>query len=370
MLSMRFIRPRTLWLRRAAFQIHLWLGLLLAIYVLVIALSGSILVFQQEIRSASLPHAAFDAGRICPVSTVLRMAEARSPGARLNSIAYPQQPTPWWALYFDSPQGKAQVLYADATTGEPIQLSHRLPIDWVENLHVYLLAGHSGFVVNCTMGIGLLVVAVTGAILWWPGVQHVRRALCVSIRGSWKRINYNLHNAVGIWTLGIVCWWGLTAVYFLFPTPVATAVNRISPLVTMRPPATRSVPHSANHLPIDLVVQNCRRSGSGQLSLLFLPDVPDGNLTLLLDRRQAGDFTHRDILVCDAQTALPLSIWHYGENQSPGDWLLWLVYPLHFGTVWGLGVKVVWAMFGASLASLSVSGFLMYWNRYLSKRIH
>ena len=42
--------PRKLWLRRALFQIHLWLGVLLSLYVIVIGLSGSILVFEDEIR--------------------------------------------------------------------------------------------------------------------------------------------------------------------------------------------------------------------------------------------------------------------------------------------------------------------------------
>ena len=34
--------PRRLLIRKAAFQIHLWAGLALAVYVIVIALSGSV----------------------------------------------------------------------------------------------------------------------------------------------------------------------------------------------------------------------------------------------------------------------------------------------------------------------------------------
>jgi uncharacterized iron-regulated membrane protein len=44
------------------------------------------------------------------------------------------------------------------------------------------------------------------------------------------------------------------------------------------------------------------------------------------------------------------------------------MYPLHFGTLWGLPVKILWALLGFGLAVLSVTGLLMYWNRYLGAR--
>lgn len=44
------------------------------------------------------------------------------------------------------------------------------------------------------------------------------------------------------------------------------------------------------------------------------------------------------------------------------------MYPLHFGTLWGLPVKILWSLLGVSLSILSVTGVLMYWNRYLSPR--
>ena len=47
--------PRKLWIRKACFQIHLWAGILLSIYVIAIALSGSVLVFESELTGTTLP---------------------------------------------------------------------------------------------------------------------------------------------------------------------------------------------------------------------------------------------------------------------------------------------------------------------------
>jgi uncharacterized iron-regulated membrane protein len=45
-----------------------------------------------------------------------------------------------------------------------------------------------------------------------------------------------------------------------------------------------------------------------------------------------------------------------------------LLAPLHFGTAYGTGVKILWALLGILLPLLAITGTLMYWNRYLSKK--
>ena len=87
-----------------------------------------------------------------------------------------------------------------------------------------------------------------------------------------------------------------------------------------------------------------------------------------MDLALPGDFSHRDIVTLDRRSAAVLSIWHYGQNETLGDWILWAMHPLHFGTLWGMTFKLLWFCFGLSLAILTITGLLMYWNRYLGKR--
>src|SRR5262245_57515178 len=46
--------PERVWLRQATFQVHFWIGTLMAVYVVLMSLSGSIIVFRNE-----LPPTAF-----------------------------------------------------------------------------------------------------------------------------------------------------------------------------------------------------------------------------------------------------------------------------------------------------------------------
>ena len=42
-------QPQTVWLRRALFQIHLWTGLALGLYLVMLSVTGSVLVYRNEL---------------------------------------------------------------------------------------------------------------------------------------------------------------------------------------------------------------------------------------------------------------------------------------------------------------------------------
>ena len=228
---------------------------------------------------------------------------------------------------------------------------------------------------NCVAGIGLLVLALSGAVLWWPGLRLWFRGFRVNLRGSWKRINYDSHNLVGILTLAIVSVWGASTIDFLWPGPTAKVVALFSPLRGMQQPGVPVTPKCTNSADprtvlASVLTQTHTLNPQGFLSGIAFSKGPAGSLTVYVDTAEAGDFSHRDIHTFDGATGRLLSTWHYGRNQTVGDWIVWLVYPLHFGTLWGTPVKVLWCLLGLSLPILSVTGLLMYWNRYLGKRWH
>ena len=50
-------RPRTLLVRKICFQIHLWIGIAIGLYIVVLSVTGSALVFRREMDAASRPQA-------------------------------------------------------------------------------------------------------------------------------------------------------------------------------------------------------------------------------------------------------------------------------------------------------------------------
>src|ERR1700728_2277055 len=52
----RWVRqPQKIWLRRALFQLHLWSGIGTGLYILLMSVTGSVLVYRNELYRAATP---------------------------------------------------------------------------------------------------------------------------------------------------------------------------------------------------------------------------------------------------------------------------------------------------------------------------
>src|SRR5687768_3772992 len=82
-------QPQRVWLRRAAFQIHLWVGLIIGLYVVVLSLTGSVLVYRNELdRYLATPHATFEENAKAMNADELRAAAQRAyPGWQVTDVA-------------------------------------------------------------------------------------------------------------------------------------------------------------------------------------------------------------------------------------------------------------------------------------------
>ncbi len=55
-------QPQTLWIRRALFQVHLWMGLAIGLYIVLLSVTGSALVYRVELdRVFATPRPPYDA---------------------------------------------------------------------------------------------------------------------------------------------------------------------------------------------------------------------------------------------------------------------------------------------------------------------
>jgi len=365
-------QPRKLWLRRALFQIHLWAGVVLSVYIIVIAATGSILVFRSELTRVLLPKTLnpYAPDRVAPLAKVLDRFRTAYPGAALENIQLPSPAAPIFLLFATDNHGRAFTLLADPITAD-LRMQPRTWLYWTYELHVNLLLGSAhGIRVNGIGAIGHALLTLTGLVLWWPGIKLWTRGLQIGLRHHWRRINYDAHSAIGFWTLFIVFWWALSGIYFAWYRQVTAAIALVSPLQGMVSPVATGLTRGPGRASLDQVLSTIRNtSPHGKLFSLSDPLLSGGAAYALVDLRAPGDFSHRDIIAISTADARVLTLWHYGKNQTVGDWILWSMHPLHFGTLWGTWIKVVWALCGLALAALAVTGLLMYWNRFLRHQV-
>ncbi len=365
--------PRKLLLRRVLFQIHLWTGIALSIYMVVIALSGSILVFEDNLTATTLPPGLshYDPTHTASITEVMEHFARACPGCTATNLNTPDRAVPAFQITATDAHRRAIAFIADPVTGA-LYPQPRTWVNWVHDLHLYLLLGSAhGEQINGIGAVALLALCVSGLFLWWPGLRDWTRGLKIGLRHNWRRINFDLHHAIGFWTLAILCWWGISGVYFAWYRQFVSAVNAVFPLRGMlAPQLSYPDPNSTVRAPLSAIVAAARQaSPHGRLFGISDPSLSATTIYAQMDLRAPGDFSHRDIVTLDATNAHVLAVWHYGRNQTPGDWIMWSMHPLHFGTLWGLPLRILWFLLGLSLALLTVTGLVMYWNRYLRHRM-
>ena len=326
-------RPQNVWLRKAIFQIHLWTGIGLGLYVLLISVSGSAIVFRNEIyKSAGRgPRIVAVSGpRLTPGE--LKSAVSRQyPG---YTAAYtwegkiPGLATEIW-LERDGKSKRQRLFdpYTGKDLGPSIPYAIRV-LAWLSDLHTNLLFARTGRAINGVASMLLTLLCLTGAVIWWPGIKNWRRSLTIHPKSNWKRLNWDLHSAIGFWSFALIFMWAITGVYLVFPLPFQRAVNFFSPLQQYRldvraQPAPQAIPQISNE--VGLVRVADESPGPNRIRRRFAP-----------------------------------------IKRSPGDILLRWLYYLHFGNFAGWRVKVLWVVLGFLPPVLLITGILMWWNRVLS----
>lgn len=328
-------RPQNVWLRRALFQIHLWTGIALGLYILAISVSGSAIVFRNEIYE----HAD-DGPRIVPVrgepltEDALKAAVLRTyPGYSVGFIFPGREPNYATEVWMDLDDSRKQRLF-DPYTGEDLGPSIPYAIQitsWMMELHTDLLAEDTGRWWNGVASIIMTLTCLTGIVVWWPGLDKWVRSLWVNPRSGWKRINWDLHSAIGFWSFALVFMWAFTGVFLVWPEPFQRQLHKVMPLRQYAPPDLEIDDQVRFAAPPPVLAQQTFDFGKGEFE-----GKGKGKGRRPQIRRTAGDTVIR--------------------------WWYWL----HFGNFAGWKVKALWTALGLIPALLFVTGTIMWWNRVLS----
>ena len=226
-------QPQTTWLRKATFQVHLWSGIGVGLYVLLVSVTGSVLVYRNELYAATLRDPIIVAAS-APRLTDEQLEEAATrayPGYAVASINRSSNPDQ--AVSLSLTQGtrlRARLFnpYTGEDLGESVPLGFWLVSKLLE-LHDDLLAGETGRSINGVGALLVIVVAFTGMVVWWPGIRTWRRSLTVPRNAEWQRFTWHLHSTIGFWSLGFIVIFGISGAYLGNPQWFDYLADRIEP---------------------------------------------------------------------------------------------------------------------------------------------
>lgn len=232
-------QPQTLLFRKALFQVHLFTGLALGLYVVVICLSGSVLVYRNELYRTFSPKPTIVSGSGLALSSdaIADVAARAYPRHELSEVQPGKTPNHAVEVTLTRRNQTTRRLFHPFTgedLGHPIPAGFRITA-WLLDLHDNLLAGETGRRVNGGGALLLVVLCGTGAVIWWPGVAGWRRSLTFEPGSNWKRLTWSVHSALGFWFFAFILMWGITGTYLSFQPEVAAAFDYLQPFDPDRP---------------------------------------------------------------------------------------------------------------------------------------
>jgi uncharacterized iron-regulated membrane protein len=227
--------PQRVFLRRALFQVHLWLGIALGAYIVMISVTGSAIVFRRELNQWLVPRSVPSTEGVLLTADALHDAVRRAyPEHEVKAIREsrrPDRPVHVTLERGGKPSERLFDPYRAADMGHAYPPTLRF-FEWLVDLHDNLLAGTTGRFVNGLAGILVTLLFATGAVIWWPGKRRWRHSMAIGPPAATRRFAWQLHSALGFWSFALLFVWAITAVYFAFPEPVERTIDYFDPDLT------------------------------------------------------------------------------------------------------------------------------------------
>lgn len=343
------VRLRSTW-----FQVHKWLGLLLALLVVPISITGAALVWHDWLDEQVNPQRYEVSGPVAlPPSAY---AEAASPllaaGERIASISFPKDQGPVVVaasrpaaagagrpvrtmLWLDP--GNARVLDKAGSNEGAVRVLHML--------HGSLMVPGMGRQIVGWIGVAMLISSLTGLWLWWPLSGSLARGL------RWRRhptTNANLHYNGGFWIAVPLAMLSFTGIWISFPPFFAAISGAEAP----RPPQAGGAPRpiQAPALSVDAALAAARPHSRGPLLSISWPTDKAPQWTVAF-AREGGP---AEVKVADADRAVT------PPTAPKPETIARTMRRLHDGTGMGPVWQTIIFLAGIIPALLAVTGIIMW----------
>lgn len=353
---------RQLWLK-----IHRWLGIGFLVLLMLIGVTGSINVYHRQFDEWLWPtfYRPVATGPALPLATLLEKAHQADPepivtvllpdGGRQVLLVQHRHKGALWRTSVD--QASGQIL------GQRDQTHSLLPT--IYTLHEdLLLKNYWGGELVGIASVALLISCLTGLYLWWPRPGAFWKSLIVQAhKRTWGRWAFDLHRVIGFWSCLVLVLMAWTGFYLEFPLGVRWVVRLFSTVHTRRAPKVEA--GLGPGATPDEILEIARQARPGDVPIVL--DLPnDENILWRVAMRPSS--WHPAV---GGPTQLWIDPWRKTvvdvqsfDTYTMGESYLMLQFPLHNGAIAGEAGRFAVFLSGLALPFLSLSGGLMYYNRW------
>jgi uncharacterized iron-regulated membrane protein len=337
-------------------RIHRWTGLIAGLLIILQGLTGSLVAFRHDLNRLVHPHALVVAPptKVAPLAAIAAAAKAAYPDRALKRIDLPVTPDEAYLARMETPQGGIAYVAVDPSTAKVLRAAPLAgwPVEFAYQIHMALLSGETGERIVGFTGFFLLLMAITGPWVWWPGVGRMRQQLAVNL-------STDLHRFAGLFAAPVILLTAGTGVLMAWQPWLEPAVRLVAPLepagapkAPPRPcaqPATldQSVEAAASRRP-GQVIKSVRFPGkAGKVVAVYFRALNTGN-------GRATDHVWVD--ACSARVLKEKGARTEAAGSQFFSSLLWI----HTGQWLGIVGRVLALLVALTIAGLGITGLIQW----------
>lgn len=345
------IRLRSVW-----FTIHKWIGILLALLIVPISLSGAALVWHDWLDETVNPERQVSNGpaRLAFQEYIDAARRDLGPEDRIASLTLPGERGAVQIGAARAPEGGGSRairsnVWIDPASVEVIdrQSGNEGVVRFLHVLHGRLMMQDLGRTIVGWIGVFMLISSLSGLYLWWPSVGGLRRGL------RWCRqetTNANLHHIFGFWIALPLAMLSFTGVWISFPGVFGGNAPPPASAAKAAPPPGPALPLETTRLDPEIAAALAVAQGRSQLKSITWPTTQSPQWTVTL---RGGNGRPSEFKVDDTSAAVtvpqprPETIARTMRRWHDGDGM---------GTMW----QIVIFIGGIVPALLAVTGIVMW----------
>ncbi|QWV06642.1 PepSY domain-containing protein (plasmid) [Pseudoalteromonas shioyasakiensis] len=364
-------------------RIHKWLGLSLGLLFCVIALSGSLLVFYDEL----------DQGLNISSTKLQNNASANFNNA-LDTLRkqYPDKQGSWRfevtpqaklipARYYNPPETEhlefAPMMVWLSSDGNLILRRDywgQYLMTWLYNLHFTLLLGQTGTWLLGYVGLAILYLLVSGLFAWWPKQGQWQKQLKFKKRSSRIGMLYDWHKLIGLTFLAPLVILTVTGIMLALPKESAAILTKITgPIDTVETPVNHygvlaDNPPIQPNAALNLALEVLPNSRGAWIETPAMKDNPFYYRIRVQTKEDPSQRFPHSYVYIDANSGEVLKVFAYQEQGNSNTVLNWL-HPIHDGSFLNLSGRITWLFSGLAAFALFLLGSMRWLsrNQYKSK---
>jgi uncharacterized iron-regulated membrane protein len=347
--------------------IHLYAGLIAAPILLVLGLTGSFLVFEYPVDHLLHAHLAYvqPAEVRMPLDALLSSVHSTYPTAKVVTFALsPSSPAPnlAYVVQIQFPQhAELSSVFINQYTGQILGKIDGISFaTTVHEFHTNLLFGDRGAFVIMLIAALLILLGVSGILLWWP-----RKILRVRWSASGRRIVFDLHNAIGFYSFVFLLLFGVTGVIVHWQSTWLPMTNRALHLPDTEPDLKITPPSAgARAISLEVVTAAARRMlPEARVTQINMPGTR-GVYRVWLKYPEDGTPLGRSFVLVDAYSGAVLYTRSARTAHVPTRFFREWNREVHTGDILAWPTRILACGMSLALPVLAITGPLFWWRKH------